>query len=275
MTIDTTFLRRCIASLETAVDELERHGDRADALYGIYRTTCFRKFELVLEHGGKLLRKRLAAWFATNRQADRLHFKDLFRHAARHDLMTPDCVESWLRYRDSGDAVVHDDAGALAEATLRRLPAFIADARSLAEMIERENGGRRFHLARPHRRILEALLRKYLPDVEVWAYGSRVNGRSHDGSDLDLVLRGPGLGKIPVDRLVDFEEAVRESMIPILVEARDWARLPEAFHREIEREYVVLVEASATRTRMTRADRRQRQADPSGDEGADSDEEAV
>ena len=93
----------------------------------------------------------------------------------------------------------------------------------------------RLHLQPKHRQVLESLLRKHLPDVEVWAYGSRVTGRSHDGSDLDLVLRGPGLEKIPVGQLADFEEAVRESNIPFLVEARDWARLPERFHREIER----------------------------------------
>ena len=102
----------------------------------------------------------------------------------------------------------------------------------------------RLHLPPKHRRALERLLRAHLPDVEVWAYGSRVNGRSHDGSDLDLVLRGPGLKEIPSDRLGDFEEAVRESNIPFLVEARDWARLPERFHREIESGYVVLVNDS-------------------------------
>ena len=59
----------------------------------------------------------------------------------------------------------------------------------------------RLHLLPRHRRLLETLLRRYLPDVEVWAYGSRVNGRSHDGSDLDLVLRGPGLKEIPIDQL--------------------------------------------------------------------------
>ena len=100
----------------------------------------------------------------------------------------------------------------------------------------------RLHLPPKHRRALEALLRQHLPCVEVWAYGSRVNGRSHDGSDLDLVLRGPDLKEIPGDRLGDFEEAVRESNIPFLVEARDWTRLPERFHREVEREYVVLVD---------------------------------
>ena len=104
----------------------------------------------------------------------------------------------------------------------------------------------RLRLSTRHRRVLEALLREHLPDVEVWAYGSRVSGLGHDGSDLDLVLRGPGLDKIPFDRLLDFEEAVRESTIPFLVEARDWARLPERFHREIEREYVAVVGAASS-----------------------------
>ena len=99
----------------------------------------------------------------------------------------------------------------------------------------------RLLLSPRHRRILTSLLREHLPDVEVWAYGSRVNERGHEGSDLDLVLRGPRLKEIPFERLMDFEDSVRESTIPFLVEARDWARLPERFHREIEREYVVVV----------------------------------
>ena len=99
----------------------------------------------------------------------------------------------------------------------------------------------RLHLSPKHRAVIESLLREHLPGVEVWAHGSRVNGRSHDGSDLDLVLRGSGLQEIPVGLVADFEEAVRDSSIPFLVKARDWARLPERFHREIERGYVVLV----------------------------------
>ena len=108
----------------------------------------------------------------------------------------------------------------------------------------------RLHLSPRHRAQLEALLREHLPGVEVWAYGSRITGESHDGSDLDLVLRAPDLQKIPVGRLSDLREALRESTIPFLVEARDWARLPEGFHGEIERDYVVLV-ASRTEGRET------------------------
>ena len=105
----------------------------------------------------------------------------------------------------------------------------------------------RLHLLPRHREKLEALIRAHLHGVEVWAYGSRVNGRSHDGSDLDLVLRGLGLQDIPPGQLADFTEALRDSTIPFLVEARDWARLPEHFHCEIERGYVVLVEGEEQR----------------------------
>ena len=100
----------------------------------------------------------------------------------------------------------------------------------------------RLDLPRRYRNQLEALLREHLPDVEVWAYGSRVNGRSHEGSDLDLVLRSPTLEPLEAGYF-DLLEAIDNSNIPILVQAHDWARLPESFHQEVEREHVVLVTA--------------------------------
>ena len=97
----------------------------------------------------------------------------------------------------------------------------------------------RLHLPSRYREQLEELLRRYVPDAEVWAYGSRVTGASHDGSDLDLVLRSPTLEPLG-DGYLDLLDALEQSNIPILVQAHDWARLPERFHREIERNYVVV-----------------------------------
>ncbi|MCY3951863.1 MAG: nucleotidyltransferase domain-containing protein [bacterium] len=91
-----------------------------------------------------------------------------------------------------------------------------------------------------HRYLLERLIHEHLPEVEVWAYGSRVNGKSHGGSDLDLVLRGPKLSPLDIDRLIDFYEAVDASTIPFLVEARDWTRIPDSFHESILQNYIVL-----------------------------------
>ena len=96
------------------------------------------------------------------------------------------------------------------------------------------------HLQPRHRRVIEGLAQRHLPGVDVWAYGSRVNGHSHEGSDLDLVLRGPKLEKIPSPQLGAFCDALQESTLPFLVEARDWARLPDRFHAQIQRDYVAL-----------------------------------
>ena len=135
MSIDTTFLRRCIATLELALEHLEGVGEE-DIIYDLHRAACVKEFELVLEQSGKLLRKRLAPYFASNRQADRLVFKDLFRHAAKHGLVDADAAERWLRYRDNRNQTAHDYGSGFAEATLKLLPGFIADASALADMIE-------------------------------------------------------------------------------------------------------------------------------------------
>ena len=100
------------------------------------------------------------------------------------------------------------------------------------------------HLAPRHRKMLADLLRLHVPDAEVWAYGSRVTGGSHDASDLDIVLRGPGHNRIPVRRLSELMDALSESNIPFIVDVRDWSRLPDAFRREIERNYVVLAKGT-------------------------------
>ena len=113
----------------------------------------------------------------------------------------------------------------------------------------------RLALPRRYRDQLEALLREHVPGVEVWAYGSRLNGESHDGSDLDMALCGPALE--PLDGgFNDLLEAIEKSTIPILVQAHDWARLPESFHREIERDCIVVQEGAEKRSTSIRRARR-------------------
>lgn len=76
--------------------------------------------------------------------------------------------------------------------------------------------------------------------IEVWAYGSRVTGDAHEGSDLDLVIRTPDLQKMPIDVFLGLKEKIQESNIPIVVELFDWARLPESFHKNIMAQHEVL-----------------------------------
>jgi uncharacterized protein len=82
--------------------------------------------------------------------------------------------------------------------------------------------------------------------VEVLAYGSRVNGTAHEGSDLDLVIRAHDLKPLPAIVFGGLCEKIRDSNIPILVELRDWVRLPENFHQQIEKNYEVLFDNWST-----------------------------
>lgn len=141
MKIDTIFLRRCIKSLEVALNEVSQEKEADDILYDIYRAACVKEFELVLEQSGKLLRKHLAAYFASNQQADRLTFKDLFRHAAKHGLLEPDTVERWFDYRDNRNDTAYNYGENFADTTLKLLPSFITDAKALADIIEAADDG--------------------------------------------------------------------------------------------------------------------------------------
>ena len=91
-----------------------------------------------------------------------------------------------------------------------------------------------------HLALLRELLHQHLPQTEVWAYGSRVNGDGHEASDLDLVVRQPADLKQETPQMWEMKEALVESNLPIRVDVVDWAHIPASFHREIERAYVVV-----------------------------------
>ena len=91
-----------------------------------------------------------------------------------------------------------------------------------------------------HLRTLKALLAQHTPHAQVWAYGSRVNGTSHEGSDLDLVLRHPTDLSQAVPGGQALKEALQASNLPMLVDVHQWAHLPQTFHVRIEAGYVPL-----------------------------------
>jgi len=76
---------------------------------------------------------------------------------------------------------------------------------------------------------------------KIWAYGSRVNGKAHDTSDLDMVIISEDGSKININDFVDFKEALQNSNIPILTQVLDWNRIPESFQKNILENYEEMV----------------------------------
>jgi nucleotidyltransferase substrate binding protein (TIGR01987 family) len=134
MELETTYFSRCITALEKALELLAK-SDAKTIDYDMYRSACIKEFEIILEQGGKLLRKKLKPYFHSSSAVDRLIFKDVFRHAVLHNIISPEESERWLQYRDSRNTTAHDYGEDFAEKTLVFLPQFVIDARRLCEAI--------------------------------------------------------------------------------------------------------------------------------------------
>ena len=93
------------------------------------------------------------------------------------------------------------------------------------------------YLPDSYRKMVCELLQQYIPQADVWVYGSRVNGDYYGASDLDLVARFP---VNQTSNLGDLLEAFSDSNLPIIVQIVDWDRIPEDFRQEILVNYVVL-----------------------------------
>ena len=104
-------------------------------------------------------------------------------------------------------------------------------------------------LTAEQRRIILELLRTHLPNVTVWAYGSRVRWNARPYSDLDLVaFTSPG----QESQLANLKDAFEESNLPFGVDLLTWDDLPESFHRRIKKEYAVLQKQATKAGRMGR-----------------------
>lgn len=97
-------------------------------------------------------------------------------------------------------------------------------------------------LSPEHKSRLLNAIGKYMPNVEILAYGSRINGRSHDGSDLDIALRTHDLKPIEFGLFALLRQAIDDANLPFIVDIRDWASLPSNFKEEILKQPVVLNE---------------------------------
>lgn len=83
-------------------------------------------------------------------------------------------------------------------------------------------------------KYLTDIFDNFCPESEILAYGSRINGKSHDGSDLDLTVKN-----FPKDKyLFELKEIISESNVPFLVDINLFETLPEYFKSEIEKNNV-------------------------------------
>ena len=91
--------------------------------------------------------------------------------------------------------------------------------------------------------IIRQILQKFVPDCEVRAFGSRINGTAKPYSDLDLAIVGKEKIKRRTKTLLRDEFA--ESNLPFIVEVLDYNAISKEFQAVIDKQYEVLQQKSA------------------------------
>jgi Nucleotidyltransferase substrate binding protein like. len=137
MALNVEHLLRTAATLEQALHALNKPLDPESVEYDLFRNAAIKSFELSLETAGKLLRKALKAYSGDPRGVDRLVFNDVLRQAGKHGLFDLAAVERWLAYRANRNSTAHDYGAQFANGTLKLLPAYLADVRSLAVELQK------------------------------------------------------------------------------------------------------------------------------------------
>ncbi|MBF8274925.1 MAG: Nucleotidyltransferase substrate binding protein [Magnetococcales bacterium] len=139
MSLNFDPMARCIHTLEESLSHLDRC-DSSEILHEVFRNAVIKGFELTLEISGKALRKSLQEYTGNPGAVNKLVFKDLFRHAARHEIMTIEEVERWFAYRDSRNDTAHDYGEQFATEVMGMIRTFVKDARHLHRVLEERHG---------------------------------------------------------------------------------------------------------------------------------------
>lgn len=86
--------------------------------------------------------------------------------------------------------------------------------------------------------LLQNILKRYVPEFKVWAFGSRVTGTHKPFSDLDLALVGDE--PLAIETRAALVEALSNSSLPYKVDLVDWASTTDSFKEIIEKQKLVI-----------------------------------
>ncbi len=90
-----------------------------------------------------------------------------------------------------------------------------------------------------HLKLIKKLIAYHLPNITVWAYGSRAKWTARATSDLDLVAF---IKPTQTKNIYALKDAFSESNLPFKVDLLSWHSIPESFHANIKEAYFVIQE---------------------------------
>jgi len=87
-------------------------------------------------------------------------------------------------------------------------------------------------------KIILDIIKKHVPNCEVWIFGSRYHGTAKESSDLDLVVIGEY--KLSLLQMADLRYAFQESDLLFSVDIIDWNKISKTFQSAISKGHKVI-----------------------------------
>ena len=91
--------------------------------------------------------------------------------------------------------------------------------------------GNLVQLAPLHLQAIQRILAQQVPQAQVFAFGSRVNGSPRKYSDIDLAIALPQ--PLGLRKLRQLKDAFEDSDLPICVDLVDWLQADESFKKSV------------------------------------------
>lgn len=94
--------------------------------------------------------------------------------------------------------------------------------------------------------IVSDILRKHIPALDVWAFGSRVKGTAKKFSDLDLAIISDKPLSLEIG--ASLSDHFSECNLPYKVDVVDWATTSEPFREIIKQNKVVIQKGEVSKS---------------------------
>lgn len=93
-------------------------------------------------------------------------------------------------------------------------------------------------LSEQNKALIKEILLEQLPNAKIYAFGSRVTGKSTKYSDLDIAV--DATDKIDLTTLSTLHEAFSQTNLPFKVDIVDWHRISDEFKAHVRENHIIL-----------------------------------
>lgn len=205
----------------------------------IIRDGLIQRFEFTYEISHKILKRFLEIFSPSEAEYDEMSFQNLIRSGNEKGLLLGNW-ENWKKYREMRSKTSHTYDEIIAIEVINKIPDFLTEAEYLLTQLERRSNPN-ISLSEKELNIVQTILKRFVPEYEVLAFGSRVQKKDKAYSDLDLVIMSTE--PLPIAVHANLTEAFDESDLVFKVDIVDWASISPEFQKIIHQKYFLIQSA--------------------------------